>query len=588
MVNFLSIYNNSMFKFIRGGKHVNQELAKIIFGLFGGLAVFIYGMNLMGDGLQKAAGERMRRILEVLTSNPLMGVLVGTLVTVMIQSSSATTVMVVGFVSAGLMTLPQAIGVIMGANIGTTITAQLIAFNIGDYTPLITAIGFVFFFFSKKKIVKYLGQTVFAFGLLFFGLETMSDVMEPLATSPVFESMIKQLSQYPVLGLLTGTIMTMIVQSSSATIAVLQNVAAQPGIDGGALIDIQTAIPILLGNNIGTTITAILASIGARLNAKRAAAAHSIFNILGAAIFMFLIPIYAKLIIFISPKGPEIEIIKRQIANAHTAFNIVNTILWIPFVFVLAKIVTFIVRGQEDPTEKRIMYLDNKLLSNPAVAMDLATKELTRMALLAKQMAEDAKNSFINGDMKCVKKVFENEETVDMLQSEIIKYLSTMLSAGTLTERQSVRLAGLMHVTHDIERIGDHCKNIAEFAEQKEQERIPFSKEALSELSEVFEMIRNMVDDSIKSLSEYDTSLAKKVLSEEYEVDDIETKLRSRHVERLNKGLCDPKATIIFIDLIHNLERVGDHCNNVAEAVLNDLESKSTLNDHQLPNPQQP
>ncbi|HOV24741.1 MAG TPA: Na/Pi cotransporter family protein [Pseudobacteroides sp.] len=566
---------------------MGQELTKIIFGLLGGLAVFIYGMNLMGDGLQKAAGERMRRILEVLTSNPLMGVLVGTLVTVMIQSSSATTVMVVGFVSAGLMTLPQAIGVIMGANIGTTITAQLIAFNIGDYTPLITAIGFLFFFFSKKKIVKYLGQTVFAFGLLFFGLETMSDVMEPLATSPVFESMIKQLSQYPILGLLTGVIMTVIVQSSSATIAVLQNVAAQSGIDGGALIDIQTAIPILLGNNIGTTITAIFASVGARLNAKRAAAAHTIFNVLGAVIFMFLIPIYAKLIIFISPKGPEIEIIKRQIANAHTAFNIINTIIWIPFVFVLAKIVTFIVRGQEDPAEKKIMYLDNKLLSNPAVAMDLATKELTRMALLAKQMAEDAKNSFINSDMKCVKKVSETEEVVDMLQSEIIKYLSTMLSTGTLTERQSVRLAGLMHVTHDIERIGDHCKNIAEFAEQKEQERIPFSKQALSELSDVFEMIRNMVSDSIKSLSEYDTSLAKKVLSEEYEVDDIEDKLRSRHVERLNKGLCDPKATIIFIDLIHNLERIGDHCNNIAEAVLNDLESKNVLNDHQLPNPQQ-
>ncbi len=567
---------------------MGQELTKIIFGLLGGLAVFIYGMNLMGDGLQKAAGERMRRILEVLTSNPLMGVLVGTLVTVMIQSSSATTVMVVGFVSAGLMTLPQAIGVIMGANIGTTITAQLIAFKIGDFTPLITAIGFVFFFFCNKKIVKYFGQAVFAFGLLFSGLEMMSNVMKPLATSPVFESMIKQLSQYPILGLLTGTIMTMVIQSSSATIAVLQNIAAQPGIDGGALIDIHTAIPILLGDNIGTTITAIFASVGARLNAKRAAAAHTIFNVLGAVIFMFLIPIYAKLIIFISPKGPEIEIIKRQIANAHTAFNIINTIIWIPFVFVLAKIVTFIVRGQEDPAEKKIMYLDNNLLSNPAVAMDLATKELTRMALLAKQMAEDAKNSFINSDMKCVKKVSETEEVVDMLQREIIKYLSTMLSTGTLTERQSVRLAGLMHVTHDIERIGDHCKNIAEFAEQKEQERIPFSKQALSELSDVFEMIRNMVSDSIKSLSEYDTSLAKKVLSEEYEVDDIEDKLRSRHVERLNKGLCDPKATIIFIDLIHNLERIGDHCNNIAEAVLNDLESKNVLNDHQLPNPQQP
>ncbi len=565
---------------------MNQELVKTIFGLLGGLAVFIYGMNLMGDGLQKAAGERMRRILEVLTSNPLMGVLVGTLVTVMLQSSSATTVMVVGFVSARLMTLPQAIGVIMGANIGTTITAQLIAFKIGDYTPLIAAIGFAFFFFASKKIIKYLGQTVFAFGLLFFGLETMSDVMKPLATSPVFEDMIKQLSQYPVLGLFAGTLMTLVVQSSSATIAVLQNIASQPGIDGGALIDINTAIPILLGDNIGTTITAILASIGARLNAKRAAAAHSIFNIVGATIFMCLIPVYAKLITFISPKGPEIDIIKRQIANAHTGFNILNTLLWLPFVFVLAKIVTFIVRGQEEPVEKRIMYLDNKLLSNPAVAMDLATKELTRMAILAKQMMEDAKNSFINSDMKCAKKVYENEEIVNTLQNEIIKYFSTMLSTGVLTERQSIRLAGLMHVTNDIERIGDQCKNIAEFSEQKEQERLPFSNEAISELSEVFEMLGNMVEDSIKSLSEYDTSLAKKVLSEEYEVDDIECKLRSSHIERLNSGLCNPESTIIFIELIHNLEKIGDHCNNIAEAVLHDLENKAVHSEQQLSKPQ--
>lgn len=561
------------------------DILNTLFGLFGGLAVFIYGMNLMGDGLQKAAGERMRRILEILTGNPILGVIVGTLVTVLLQSSSATTVMVVGFVSARLMTLPQAIGVIMGANIGTTITAQLIAFKVGHYAYPIAALGFIFFFFFKKKIIKYIGQTVFAFGLLFMGLNIMSDVMKPLAKSPVFEDMISQLGTHPILGLLAGTLMTVVVQSSSATIAVLQNLASQPGPDGNAAIDLKTAMPILFGDNIGTTITALLAAIGARINAKRAAIAHSIFNVLGATVFIFLIPVFATFVEFISPKGSSTEIIARQIANAHTFFNVFNTLLWLPFIWLLAKFVTYLVRGQEDTIENRVLYLDNKILNNPAIAMDLATKELTRMATLAQQMMENAKKSFVDGDINCAKKVHELEEIVDMLQCEIVKYLSTMLSQGTLTDRQSVRLAGLMHITNDIERMGDHCKNIAEFAVQKIEENLPFSNEAITDTTEAFNKLNQMVDDAIMSLSKDNANLAKKVLSEEYEIDDLEDKLRIRHIERLNSGLCNPTSTIIFVELIHNLERIGDHCNNIAEAVLHDLEDRPTHNEHQAQTP---
>lgn len=547
------------------------DILNILFGLFGGLAVFIFGMNLMSEGLQKAAGERMRRILGVLTGNPILGVLVGALVTTIVQSSSATTVMVVGFVSARLMTLTQAIGVIMGANIGTTITAQLIAFKIGYYAYPITAAGFIFYFFFKKNFIKYLGQTVFGFGLLFIGLNTMDNVMKPLAKSPVFADMILNLGKYPVLGVLVGTFMTVLIQSSSATIAVLQNLASQPGPDGvHALINLRTAMPILFGDNIGTTITAILAAIGSKLNAKRAAIAHSMFNIIGTCIFIWFIPVFAKFVEFISPKGSETGIIARQIANAHTSFNILNTIIWLPFIWLLAKIVTFLVRGKEEEFEKRVVYLDYKVLNNPVVAMDLATRELSRMAVFAQQMMGSAKKAFANSDKNEAKKVHEIEEMVDMLQHEIVKYLSTMLSAGTLTERQSIRLAGLMHVTNDIERMGDRCKNIAEYYEMKESDNLPFSQEAIVEIAYAFNQVNKMVDDAIHALHDGNTALAQKVLSEEYEIDDLEARLREGHIERLNKGLCNPRSAIIFIDLIHNLERIADHCNNIAEAVLDD------------------
>ncbi|NLC69126.1 MAG: Na/Pi cotransporter family protein, partial [Clostridiaceae bacterium] len=336
---------------------------EMVFGLLGGLALFIYGMNLMADGLQKTAGERMRRILEVLTGNPIMGVIVGAFVTMLVQSSSATTVMVIGFVSSGLMTLTQAIGVILGANIGTTFTAQLIAFKIGSYAYVIAAIGFIFYFFFKKRMLKYIGQSVFAFGLLFMGLNLMGDVMKPLANSPAFADLMLELGKHPVLGILVGTVITMIIQGSGPTIAVLQNLASQPMPDGvHALISLETAIPILFGSNIGTTITAVLASIGARINAKRAALAHSLFNIFGTLVFVWLIPLFAKFIRLISPKGLECEVISRQIANAHTFFNVLNTIIWLPFIWLLAKAVTFLVRGEDDIIEKRVLYLDYKVL----------------------------------------------------------------------------------------------------------------------------------------------------------------------------------------------------------------------------------
>ena len=313
-----------------------SEPVQILFGLLGGLAIFLYGMTMMSDNLQRAAGEKMKKILGMLTINPVMGVLSGALVTAVLQSSSATTVMAIGFVSAGLMTLPQAISVIFGANIGTTMTAQLIAFQLSDYVWIIIAAGFLVYFAGKTRQVKAVGGTILGFGLLFLGIETMGTVMKPLAQSPVFAAMIQRVAHIPVLGLLVGCAMTLVAQSSSATIAVLQNVAQQAGPDGvHSVIGLAGAIPVLLGDNIGTTITAVLASLNQTKDAKRTAAAHCIFNLTGSLIFIWFVKPYAALITAISPKGNELEVISRQIANAHTGFNITMTLIWTPLLWLM-------------------------------------------------------------------------------------------------------------------------------------------------------------------------------------------------------------------------------------------------------------
>lgn len=549
---------------------MNNETLQIIFTLLGGLAVFIYGMNLMSDGLQKCAGERMRTVLAVLTRNPITGVLAGALVTAVLQSSSATTVMVIGFVSAGLMNLPQAISIILGANIGTTMTAQLIAFSIGDLAWIFVFVGFIPFFFVKKELVKYLGQTAFAFGLLFVGINIMGDTMKPLAGSEFFVNLMLSVQDIPALGVLIGTLMTVVVQSSSATIAVLQNLASTAGPDGiSSVIGLEGALPILFGDNIGTTITAVLASIGASVTAKRTAAAHVIFNATGTLIFIWFIPYYADLIELISPKGPEIEVISRQIANAHTCFNVFNTLWFIPLIPVLVKVVTKIVPGREvDRLPSDPLYLDENVLEQPFAAMHLASKELARLGGMVLDMLKDAQTAFIDRDSAKVKAVMELEDTVNDLQEKIVNYLASMFAKDTITEEQAVNVSGLMHVAADIEHVGDHCKNIAEFAEDKIKNTYEFSDEAYSEIRDCFSLAENMVVESVKVLAERDIASAGKIKMYEAEMNTKEDTLRKRHMIRLNEKTCSPEFTVLYTDVVHNIEKIGDYCDNIADTLI--------------------
>jgi len=561
-------------------------LKEIIFGVAGGLALFIFGMNLMSEGLKKAAGEKMRRILETLTKNPLIGVIVGTFVTAIIQSSSATTVMIVSFVNARLMTLPQAIGVIMGANIGTTMTAQLIAFNLGQYAYVIAAIGFCLYFFPKRKTWQYIGQVIFGFGILFIGLNTMSAMLKPLAQSPVFTHWITNLSHNPVIGVLVGTLMTVIIQSSSATIGVLQTLASQPVTVNGViqpLIPLTTAIPILLGDNIGTTITAVLASIGTNKAAKRTAAVHAMFNIFGCMIFILALPFFIRFVLAVSPQPDPAhgitaaQIIKRQIANAHTSFNMLNTIIWLPMTGLLAKFVTKMIPGEDQYIERSTKYLNKRITDNPDAALELSAKELVRMGEFAREMFNKVKEAFITSDPSSEETINELEDNLDFLQEEIINYMSTVVSRSTLTEIEATRLADLMHVVGDIERIGDHCTNIMELAVYRKNGNIKFSEQANEEVDRIFKLSSEMLDHAITALCHNDFEAARKVLQLEKEVDALEENLRLGHITRLNQGTCNPNSAVCFVDLLKNLERISDHCYNIAEAVLDSEKKHSSV-----------
>lgn len=550
------------------------ESFQIITTLLGGLAVFIYGMNLMSNGLQKVAGEKMRNILALLTKNPVLGVLAGTVVTAVLQSSSATTVMTIGFVSAGLMKLPQAISVILGANIGTTVTAQLIAFQIGNYAWIFVFTGFIFFFFLKsREKASQIGQVVFSFGLLFVGINTMSGVMKPLASSPVFTDWILQVQDIPALGVLIGAVMTVVVQSSSATIAVLQNLAATAGPDGvSSIIGLEASLPILFGDNIGTTITAVLASIGASLNAKRTALSHVIFNLSGTLIFIWFIPYIAKFIAFISPKGNEVDVISRQIANSHLFFNLANTLIWISFIWLLAKVVTKILPGEDEerlPGEP--VFLDYKIVDRPIFAMHLATKELSRLGSLTHDMLIKSKKAFIGSDNVAAKEVMEIEDSVNRLEDKIGAYLASILATDGTTDRQADNIAGLLHVAGDIEHIGDNCKNIIELFQEKRSSKFVFSNEAYAEIYQCFDHANRMLTTTMKAFENRDLVLANQVLHQEEEMNFLEVNLRKKHMRRLNDKTCSPAFTVIYTDVIHNLERIGDSCRNIAETILDDV-----------------
>lgn len=552
-----------------------SNTVQILFGLFGGLAVFIYGMNMMSECLQKAAGEKMKAVLALLTKNPVLGVLAGALTTAVLQSSSATTVMAIGFVSAGLMTLPQAISIIFGANIGTTMTAQIIAFKISDYIFLIIFVGFLISFLSRSERIKNIGLTIFAFGLLFLGIDTMGSVMQPLANSPVFTELFDKVSDIPVLGVLTGMVMTLVVQSSSATIAVLQNFAIQPGADGvSSVIGLTGAIPILLGDNIGTTITAVLASIGQPRNAKRTAAAHCIFNISGCFLFIWFIRPFAAFIQMISPKGPEVEVISRQIANAHTTFNIVMTLIWTPLLFVMVKLVMRLIpdkkEGEGDPAEP--VYLDDRLMAQPAAALQLAAKEILHLAFLVGEQLHLTTGMVRRKEEGQPAAGIEQRERLKGLGDKITEYLSGLFSAGVLTEEQAAQTAGVMYLLGDVERMGELCADVTLAIEDRDRRKTKYSKEAMKDLEKSLKVIEDMYGVALQVLTTGDKESARKIRKKKEKVLDLDIEMRKGHMDRVSKGKCATEMTGPLNDILHAIDRMGNCCVNIADAALDKVD----------------
>ena len=551
-----------------------KENIQIVFGLLGGLAVFIYGMNLMSECLQKAAGEKMKSILALLTKNPVLGVIAGALTTAVLQSSSATTVMAIGFVSAGLMTLPQAISIIFGANIGTTMTAQIIAFKISDYIYIIIFIGFLISFIAKSEKAKSIGQTIFAFGLLFLGIETMGDVMKPLASSPVFTNLIGKVAHIPVLGVFVGTLMTLVVQSSSATIAVLQNFASQPGPDGvTSILGLAGAIPILLGDNIGTTITALLASIGQTKDAKRTAVAHCIFNISGCLLFIWFVKPFAALIQYISPKGPEIQVISRQIANAHTIFNITMTLIWVCLINFMVKIVmTLIPDGKAvDMDPAKPVFLDDKIISQPAAALQLVAKEILRMSEMVKVAVGETITIVKTEEISRLEDLEEKGQQIKTLTESITEYLAALFSAGTMTEQQASQTASLMYVLSDVERMGTLSVEVARCVREKAENKYKYTPEAMDELQKSLRTLAKMFEDSIKALQGDESVQIEKLIKRKDKIMDLDLKMRKAHVQRVNKGKCKADLTAPFTNILHLIDRMGNSCVNLADVATNEI-----------------
>ena len=558
-----------------------MEAVNILFGLFGGLALFLFGMEMMSDGLQKAAGERMKYILGLLTKNSVMGVLAGALTTTVLQSSSATTVMVIGFVSAGLMNLPQAISIIMGANIGTTITAQIIAFHISDYIYPIICIGFFITFIAKKEVVKSIGNTIFGFGILFIGIQIMGNTMKPLASSPVFLDLIGKVADIPVLGLLLGVVMTVIVQSSSAVIAVLQNFASQTGPDGvSSILGVQGAIPILLGSNIGTTITALLACIGQTRNAKRTAVAHSVFNITGSILFLFIISWFAKLIIFLSPRGIEVEVISRQIANAHTVFNVINTVIWIPLIWLMVKIVMWILPDQKDGENVRPQFLDVNVMNQPVVALHLVSREIIEYTKQLEGFLSDIKKAMLEGGKENLDKADGTAGKVRDMHGNIYNYLIGLFSSGNMNEEQAAHTTEIIYIVEDLERISRCMKELLESAKEKERKEFEFSNKAMVEIEESFGIVADMYMKSVDLIRYGDKAAAADAAQSLKRIAKLEKNVRKNHKKRIKEGKCKPEFTNIFANIFHSMEKIGENCSNITESVTEDAYLKYLPEQH--------
>lgn len=545
-----------------GVEKMELNLQEMLFEFFGGLGIFLYGIKFMGDGLQKSAGERLRDILDRFTTNPLMGVLAGIFVTVLLQTSSGTTVITVGLVSAGFMTLRQAIGVIMGANIGTTVTAFIIGIDIGEYALPIIAVGSIMLFFFKNKKIHNFGQIVFGFGALFYGLELMSGGMKPLRSLESFHDLTVEMSSNPILGVVIGTLFTVIVQSSSATIGILQSLHAE------SMINLDGALPILFGDNIGTTITAVLAAIGTSVAAKRAAATHVLFNLIGTTIFLIILGPFTKLIELLTNNlnlNPEMSI-----AFAHGIFNTTNTLIQLPFIAILALIVTKLIPGEDTIVDYKAQHLDPVFIEqSPSIALGQAKEEVLRMGQFALKGLEETNQFLKTKNTKHSSTAYQLEDAINNLDRKITDYLVD-LATSSLSGYESEEHSMLIDTVRDIERIGDHFENILELIEYQQANKVKITDSAMDDLETMFNLTVRTVEEALQALDQKNLEIASEVVKKENEIDSMERTLRKQHILRMNEGSCSGQAGIVFVDIISNLERIGDHAVNIAEYVLGD------------------
>lgn len=530
-----------------------------ILSMAGGLGLFLFGIRTMGDGLENAAGAKLKRMLEVLTGNRFLAVLVGFVVTAIIQSSTATTVMVVGFVNAGMMSLAQAVGVIMGANIGTTVTSLLIALNFSSVAAAAVLVGVILMLASKKTLVKNLGAIFTGFGLLFLGIDMMSDSMAPLRDSAGFMNFIVTVSESPLrplFGIILGIVMTAVLQSSSASVGVLQTLAMQ------GLVPLKFSVFVLFGQNIGTCLTALFSTVGAKKNSKRAAVIHLLFNVIGTGIFI-LIALLTPYVEWIEKLSPDPM---AQIAISHIVFNIVSTVIMFPFAKVLVKLSCLLVPGKDDSeSEMHCKFIDDRLLNTPPFAVMQVSKEVARMAKLARDNFETSAHALINRSDKDLDKVMENEEIINYLNHHITSYL-VKLNALDITDSDSDYIARVFHAINDIERVGDHAINLAEAAQHNIGEGLKFSDPAREELNQLCGSVVTLLERSMAAFDNQSLSdnEAKELSDLEEHIDDLTLECQDSHIFRLNRKECNTEAGMLYLNTITDFERVGDHAINIA------------------------
>ena len=532
-----------------------MDIVTIVFGTIGGLALFLYGLHTLSDSLEKSAGEKIRQILTKLTDNPLKGCFLGAFIAAILQSSGLTMITLIGLINAGIMTLSQGIGVMLGSEIGTTVTAQLIAFKIGVYFLPLIAVGFFLSFLAKNRKYKTIGQMILSFGLIYLGMSIMSTSIQPLQNEPGLRDFLFNLGQFPLYGLIVGVIVTAIFQSSSAMMGLVISL----GVNN--LITLPAAIATILGANVGTCITGMLAAIGSSLSSKRLALAQLTINVIGVLLFF---PFITNLSGFLEMTSSDLP---RQIANAHSIFNVTITVLMLPLVGFLVAVVKRLLPGEEVAIKTGTEFIDEKLLNVPSIALSQAEKEVLRMAEMTYEMLDKATSAVIDDQETVIGKVMRMEESVDEINEIVDRFLNEIRSED-LSERELKKLACLKHSITDIERVGDHANNLVELAEKKQKRTLKFSKEARNEIETMCMKTKLIYEFALTALADENRETIQKVRELEDEIDNLTRVFEERNVRRLENKICNPLIGIVFVDILRNLERIADHSNNIANAIL--------------------